>query len=81
MTYSQVLAGRVAVVTGVSRRRGIGFAIAHRLAAMGARLYITHRIPHSRRNFWIGQATAALSDLRRGRRSDQDRIGTRTTAH
>ncbi|WP_327099617.1 SDR family oxidoreductase [Nocardia vinacea] len=52
MTYSQVLAGRVAVVTGVSRRRGIGFAIAHRLAAMGARLYITHWIPHDEAQPW-----------------------------
>lgn len=30
------LTGRVAVVTGVSRRRGIGFAVATRLATMGA---------------------------------------------
>ena len=32
----RVLAGRVALVTGVSRRKGIGFAVADRLAAMGA---------------------------------------------
>lgn len=30
------LRGRVALVTGVSRRRGIGFAVADRLAALGA---------------------------------------------
>src|SRR5215472_12465386 len=34
------LAGRAAVITGVSRRRGIGFAIARRLAAMGANLFL-----------------------------------------
>ena len=30
-----VLTGRVALVTGVSRRKGIGFAIAQKLAVMG----------------------------------------------
>src|SRR5437870_2844155 len=34
------LAGRTAIVTGVSRRAGIGFAVAQRLAAMGANLAI-----------------------------------------
>ncbi len=40
------LAGRVAVVTGVSRRRGIGFAIASRLAGMGASLFVQHLVAH-----------------------------------
>jgi 3-oxoacyl-[acyl-carrier protein] reductase len=40
------LAGRTAVVTGVSRRRGIGFAVASRLAAMGASLVVHHHLPH-----------------------------------
>ena len=35
-----VLTGRVALVTGVSRRKGIGFAIAQKLAAMGADVFI-----------------------------------------
>ena len=34
------LAGRAALITGVSRREGIGFATAHRLAAQGARIAI-----------------------------------------
>lgn len=34
------LRGRVAVVTGVSRRVGIGFAVAARLAALGADLFV-----------------------------------------
>jgi 3-oxoacyl-[acyl-carrier protein] reductase len=34
------LAGRTALVTGVSRRAGIGFAIADRLATLGARLAV-----------------------------------------
>ena len=40
------LAGRTALVTGVSRRRGIGFAVASRLAAMGASLAVHHHTPH-----------------------------------
>lgn len=34
------LADRVAIVTGISRRIGIGFAIAGRLASLGATLFI-----------------------------------------
>ncbi|WP_280253626.1 SDR family oxidoreductase [Nocardia abscessus] len=49
---SLALSGRVAVVTGVSRRRGIGFAVARRLAAMGAELYITHWVPHDEAQPW-----------------------------
>jgi 3-oxoacyl-[acyl-carrier protein] reductase len=35
-----VLKGRVALVTGVSRRKGIGFAIAQRLATLGADVFV-----------------------------------------
>lgn len=34
------LAGRVAMITGVSRKAGIGYAIAHRLAQQGAHLFL-----------------------------------------
>ena len=40
------LDGRVALVTGVSRRRGIGFAVARRLAEMGASLAVHHHLTH-----------------------------------
>jgi 3-oxoacyl-[acyl-carrier protein] reductase len=40
------LAGRTAIVTGVGRRAGIGFAIAQRLAGMGANLFIHSWTPH-----------------------------------
>jgi 3-oxoacyl-[acyl-carrier protein] reductase len=46
------LRGRVAVVTGVSRRAGIGYAIARRLAALGARLYLHQFAPHDRDQPW-----------------------------
>jgi 3-oxoacyl-[acyl-carrier protein] reductase len=42
------LRGRVAVVTGVSRRAGIGYAIARRLAALGASLFLQQYAPHDR---------------------------------
>jgi 3-oxoacyl-[acyl-carrier protein] reductase len=40
------LKGRTALVTGVSRRAGIGYAIARRLAAAGAGLFLHHHVPH-----------------------------------
>jgi 3-oxoacyl-[acyl-carrier protein] reductase len=46
------LRGRVAVVTGVSRRIGIGYAIARRLAALGASLFVQHFAPHDSDQPW-----------------------------
>jgi 3-oxoacyl-[acyl-carrier protein] reductase len=46
------LRGRVAVVTGVSRRIGIGHAIALRLAAAGAGLFLHHYAPHDEEQPW-----------------------------
>jgi 3-oxoacyl-[acyl-carrier protein] reductase len=44
--------GRVAVVTGVSRRAGIGFAVARRLLADGARVLIHSYSPHDAQQPW-----------------------------
>ena len=46
------LRGRVAVVTGVSRRAGIGYAVARRLAALGASLFLHGYAPHDRDQPW-----------------------------
>ncbi len=45
ITQPQPLAGRGALVTGVTRRSGIGFAAAARLAQMGARVCIHSWLP------------------------------------
>jgi 3-oxoacyl-[acyl-carrier protein] reductase len=60
------------LVTGVSRRAGIGYAIARRLAGLGASLVIHHYAPHDRDQPWgadpggleavIGGVTEALAD-------------------
>ena len=44
--------GRVALVTGVSRRAGIGFAIARRLADAGVRVFAQHHVPHDVERAW-----------------------------
>lgn len=54
------LAGRVAVVTGTSRRDGIGYAIARRLAAYGASLMVHHFRPHDEAQPWGGDDVSAV---------------------
>jgi 3-oxoacyl-[acyl-carrier protein] reductase len=60
------LQGRVAVVTGVSRRVGIGFTVASRLAALGADLFVYSFAPFDAEQPWgadaegIGPLLAAL---------------------
>jgi 3-oxoacyl-[acyl-carrier protein] reductase len=46
------LRGKTALVTGVSRRRGIGYAIATRLAELGADIFIQHHAPHDADQPW-----------------------------
>jgi 3-oxoacyl-[acyl-carrier protein] reductase len=46
------LTGRVAIVTGVSRRIGIGFAIARELLAAGARVLVHSWTPHDAAQPW-----------------------------
>ena len=61
------LRGRAAVVTGVSRRAGIGYAVARRLAALGASLFLHHYRPHDRDQPWgddPGGPSAVISGVR-----------------
>lgn len=46
------LRGRTALVTGASRRAGIGHAVARRLAAYGASVYLHHHVPHDAELPW-----------------------------
>jgi 3-oxoacyl-[acyl-carrier protein] reductase len=61
------LAGRVAIVTGVSRRIGIGMAVAKRLADLGADLFVTSWTAHDQDQPWgadPGGMEAVLAELR-----------------
>ncbi|CAM5472312.1 hypothetical protein SFUMM280S_01028 [Streptomyces fumanus] len=46
------LRGRTAPATGASRRDGIGHAVARRLAAYGAGVYLHHHVPHDAAMPW-----------------------------
>ncbi len=52
MSVPLPLSGTIALVTGVSRRRGIGFAVATKLASLGASVFIHHHRPHDERLPW-----------------------------
>ncbi|MER7012080.1 SDR family oxidoreductase [Saccharopolyspora sp. NPDC000359] len=55
------LRGRTALVTGVSRRQGIGYAIARRLAAYGASVFLHHHRPHDVEQPWGGDDLEAVT--------------------
>ncbi|MBA8990702.1 NAD(P)-dependent dehydrogenase (short-subunit alcohol dehydrogenase family) [Curtobacterium pusillum] len=54
------LHGKTALVTGVSRRRGIGFAVATKLASLGANVVIHHHRPHDLDLPWGGDDLDAV---------------------
>jgi 3-oxoacyl-[acyl-carrier protein] reductase len=65
MQYS--LQGSIAIVTGASRKIGIGAAIARALAEIGADLFITYYRPYDATMPWgsaAQEAEALLDDLR-----------------
>ncbi|WP_425953617.1 SDR family oxidoreductase [Xylanimonas sp. McL0601] len=55
-------AGRTALVTGVSRRKGIGYAVARGLARLGASVFTHDFAPHDADQPWGGDDLAAVAD-------------------
>ncbi len=55
---AHLLEDRVCVVTGVSRRAGIGFAVCERLLADGARVLAHAWVPHDAEQPWGADAGA-----------------------
>lgn len=65
--HEAVLKGRAALVTGVSRRKGIGFAIAARLAMYGANVFVHSFSPFDAERPWGTDpdgVVALVSELR-----------------
>ncbi|WP_369387846.1 SDR family oxidoreductase [Streptomyces sp. CG1] len=54
------LRGRTALVTGASRRAGIGHAVARRLVAYGASVYLHHHVAHDRAMPWGADSMEAV---------------------
>lgn len=65
---------RVSLVTGVSRRGGIGFAIAARLAGLGHDLVISHHAAHDADQPWGADDLAAVLDGVRSRLAPGRRV-------
>lgn len=66
MSHSLPLSDKTALITGASRRRGIGFAVAVKLASLGANVFIHHFQPHDERLPWGGDD---LDEVRAGVRA------------
>ncbi|UNK69918.1 SDR family oxidoreductase [Microbacterium sp. H1-D42] len=58
----QPLSGRTALITGASRRKGIGFAVACELAALGANVFVHHFQAHDTAQPWGGDDLDAVRD-------------------
>ena len=75
MSRENALRGRVALVTGVSRRKGIGFAIARELSELGADMFLHSFAAYDAAQPWgadPGGATSLVNELRQsGRQVEQ----------
>ena len=67
------LTGRIALVTGVSRRAGIGFGIAQRMLAEGARVVVQSWSPHDAEQPW-GADTAGVKGVIEALGGESDRL-------
>lgn len=74
MSAPPALSGRTAVITGVSRRQGIGFAVASRLARMGANLFLAHYSPHDEEQPWGADSIADVVGGLRSQLTDGARL-------
>ncbi|QNS07525.1 SDR family oxidoreductase [Streptomyces xanthii] len=68
------LRGRTALVTGASRRGGIGCAVARRLAAYGAAVYLHHHVPHDEAMPWGADRPEDVADAVRAARGAPDTL-------
>lgn len=68
------LSGKTALVTGVSRRRGIGFGIASKLASLGASVVFQHHHEHDLAQPWGGDDLSAVRERIRTRLVGDARI-------
>jgi 3-oxoacyl-[acyl-carrier protein] reductase len=62
MHASLPLRGQTALITGVSRRRGIGYGIAAKLASLGASVFVHHFRPHDLDLPWGGDDLDAVRE-------------------
>ncbi|MEV4686937.1 SDR family oxidoreductase [Microbacterium sp. LWH3-1.2] len=69
------LAGKTALVTGVSRRRGIGFAVATEFARLGADVFLHHYRPHDTRLPWGGDDLDAVREALRAELAPGAQLG------
>lgn len=69
------LAGKTALVTGVSRRRGIGFAVTTQFARLGADVFLHHYRPHDTRLPWGGDDLNAVREALRAELAPGAQLG------
>ncbi|GAB3801884.1 SDR family oxidoreductase [Humibacter antri] len=70
-----MLSGHSALVTGVSRRRGIGYGIACRLAELGASVFVQHHAAHDADQPWGSDDLDAVRSGFRERLAPDARFG------